>query len=114
MVRSGRVLPTPDTAASPAVRVLTSCTRFDLPNLRLQIRWHRRVKWPKLDTPPQRRGMNGRIPEALHLLIEQRPRHRAAGHVERGDEIADQRPRDGAAGGFDTFADVVVHQVKLG
>jgi hypothetical protein len=41
----------------------------------------------------RRRGINGRIREALHFPVQHRYRHRAAGHIERGDEVADQRPR---------------------
>ncbi len=44
---------------------------------------------------PQRSagGVDRRVPEALRLLVEQRDGERAAGHVERGDVVADQRAR---------------------
>src|SRR6516165_9399064 len=64
-------------------------------------------------TPAQRGGVNRCIPEALHLFVKQRHRHRAAGHVERRNEIADQRPGDPATSGFEPFADCVVHQIEF-
>src|SRR5258705_10541579 len=57
--------------------------------------------------------MHGRVPEALHLLVEHRYRRRTTGHIERCDEIADQRSRHDGTGWFEQSADRITHQIKL-
>src|SRR5258707_14407997 len=57
--------------------------------------------------------MHGRVPEALHLLVEHRYRRRTTGHIERCDEVADQRSRHDSTGWFEQSADNIVHQIKL-
>ncbi len=45
-------------------------------------------------SPPERRRMHRRVPELQQLGIERRHRERAAGHVQRGAVVADQRAGD--------------------
>src|SRR5882757_9803876 len=66
-----------------------------------------------LDTPAQSRRVNGLIPELLHLIIKHRHRDRATGHVERCDEVTDQRSRNDGAGGLEQSADSIVHQIEF-
>src|SRR5260370_19581894 len=57
--------------------------------------------------------MNRRVPETLRLLVQHRYRHGATGHIERGDEIADQRSCNDDAGWFEQFTNRVIHQIKF-
>src|SRR6476619_3846715 len=66
-----------------------------------------------LHSPTQSRCMHGRIPEALHLLVKHRYRRRTTCHIERCDEIADQRSRNDGTGWFEQSADGIIHQIKL-
>jgi hypothetical protein len=52
----------------------------------------------ELHTPAQGGCMNRCVPEALQLLIKKRHRRRTSGHVERCDEIANERSRNDSAG----------------
>src|SRR5207247_4368524 len=66
-----------------------------------------------LHSPTQGRRMDGRVPEALHLLVKHRYRHRTTGHIKRCDEIADQRSRHDSTSWFEQSADRIIHQIKL-
>src|SRR5258707_14210377 len=57
--------------------------------------------------------MHGRVPEALHLLVEHRYRRQTTGHIERCDEVADKRSRHDSTGWFEQWADNIIHQIKL-
>src|SRR3954470_13723375 len=46
------------------------------------------------DAPPQRGRVDGRVPQADELVVEPQQRDRAAGHLQRGDVVADQPPFD--------------------
>src|SRR6266404_1004919 len=57
--------------------------------------------------------MHGGVAEAPHLLVEHRYRRRTTGHIERCDEVADQRSRHDSTGWFEQSADNIIHQIKL-
>ena len=47
-----------------------------------------------LSSPPERRGLHRGVPELDHLVVELQERERHALHLERGDVVAHERPRD--------------------
>src|SRR5262245_11442455 len=64
-------------------------------------------------SPPQPRGMDRRVPEALRFIIEQRNGERAAGHVERGHVVADQRTCGLQPMLLEELPGAVVEEIKL-
>src|SRR5260370_30834267 len=58
----------------------------------------------ELHSPAQGRGMNRRIPEALHILVKHRYSRRTTGHIERRAKLADQRARNDNAPLLEPFA----------
>src|SRR3954452_24145904 len=63
--------------------------------------------------PSQRRCVDRRVPEPRQLVIDPEQRDRTAGHLQRGDVVADQPPADRDAALLEEAVQLAIYDEQL-